>query len=109
MLPPFNEDGLLPPSDYVLTLEELRESMLVVGPATGYPNWDRAWRGYLVDNLSILVRQLWQVGITDIFVGGSFAEDKDHPNDIDGYFVPSVEEFASGSLERRLNQLDPHQ
>jgi len=61
----------------------------------------------LVENLAILARQLWQVGIREIFADGSFAEDKDHPNDIDGYFVCSLDMLRSGELTRRLNLLDP--
>jgi hypothetical protein len=38
-----------------------------------------------VDNLAVLVAQLWQVGIDRIFIDGSFAQDKPRPNDIDGY------------------------
>lgn len=61
-----------------------------------------------MDDLAILVDQLRQVGVRDIFVDGSFVEDKDHPNDIDGYFVCELHELASGELERKLNLLDPH-
>jgi len=107
-LPTFTGDGLLPPGDYELTLDELRESMLVKGPGASYPDWDAAWRAELVDNLEILVRQLWQVGIAEVFIDGSFVEDKDHPNDIDGYFVCELMELASGRLQRALNLLDPH-
>jgi hypothetical protein len=62
-----------------------------------------------VNNLEILTRQLWQVGIREIFADGSFAEDEDkeHPNDIDGYFVCDLRELYSGELERKLNLLDP--
>jgi len=109
-IPDFAEDGLLPPGDHEVTLDGLRESILVVGPGdqAAYPNWDRPWRAALVDNLEVMVRQLWQVGVVDIFVDGSFAEDKDHPNDIDGYFVCDLRRLASGELERELNLLDPH-
>ncbi len=107
MLPEFSDDGLLPPGDYAFSLGELRASMLVHGPGAARPNWDAAWRAHLVDNLCVLVRQLWQVGVKEIFVDGSFAEDKDHPNDIDGYFVCDLMELASGRLEARLNLLDP--
>lgn len=104
----FTEEGLLPVGDYAMTFAQLRDSFLVVGPSGQYPNWDSKWRGFLVDNLEILVSQLWQVGIDDIFIDGSFVEDKDHPNDIDGYFVCDLKELASGKLERDLNLLDPH-
>ena len=109
-IPDFTADGLLPPGDYEVTLDELRGSLLVAGPAgtSARPHWDAPWRGRLIDNLEVLVRQLWRVGVTEIFVDGSFAGDKDHPNDIDGYFVCDLMRLASGELERELNLLDPH-
>jgi hypothetical protein len=109
-LPSFQSDGLLPPGDYVLTLDELSSSALVLGPGdpVNYPLWDAAWRERLVVNLGILVRQLWQVGIREIFVDGSFVEDKNHPNDIDGYFVCDLHFLASGELQRQLNLLDAY-
>lgn len=81
--------------------------MLAVGPKTEeHPSWDAAWRPHLIDNLEIMARQLWQVGIRDIFADGSFAEDKYHPNDIDGYFVCSLDVLRTGELARQLNLLD---
>ena len=53
-----------------------------------------------------MVGRLWQVGIDRIFVDGSFVEEKDHPNDIDGYFECDVRYFASGQLQRDLNALE---
>ncbi len=108
MLPDFDANGCLPEGDYALTLGEVRASVLVQGSADGYPNWDVGWRSNLVNQLEVLVRQLWQVGITEVFVDGSFVEDKEHPNDIDGYFVCDLRELASGRLQRDLNLLDPH-
>jgi hypothetical protein len=108
MLPGFTKEGYLPPADYELTLDELRASVLVAGPSNGFPNWDRGWRERLVENLSVLVDQLWQVGIEEIFVDGSFVEDKEHPNDIDGYFVCDMKELATGRLQTQLNLLDPN-
>jgi len=103
----FNADGLLPAQDFELTLAELERSLLVVGPASGYPNWDKQWRAYLVRNLRILVGQLDQAGIKDIFINGSFVEDKDHPADIDGYFNCELRDYLSGDLQRRLNLIAP--
>lgn len=91
-----------------MTLENLKSSMLVEGPEEGYPDWDFGWRLKLVENLEGMVGQLWEVGIKEIFVDGSFVEDKDHPGDIDGYFECDVVEFATGNIQRRLNELDPH-
>lgn len=80
--------------------------MLVTGPA-GAVGWDTAWRAKLVGNLHVLAKQLWAVGIDDIFIDGSFVEDKDHPNDIDGYFHCDASRIASRSLHQELNLLDP--
>jgi hypothetical protein len=107
-LPLFTAEGVLPPGDYALTLSELASSPLVTGSADNSTTWDSSWRLQLVRNLEVLTLQLRQVGITAIFVDGSFAEDKDHPNDIDGYFECDVRYLASGRLERDLNALDPH-
>jgi len=110
VVPSFTTEGLLPIGDYEVTFDELRRSILVqgTGDVSLYPNWDRSWRHKLVDNLEALTRQLWTIGITEVFADGSFAEDKDHPNDIDGYFVCNdAMLIASGDLTRRLNLLDP--
>jgi hypothetical protein len=116
-IPPFDQDGVLPPGDYEVSFAELRQSILVRGSEqTRVPqvrgtnlgwSWDAEWRGMLVDNLEALTRQLWQVGIRDVYADGSFAEDKDHPNDIDGYFVCDLQALIRGDLERQLNLLDP--
>ena len=109
MLPKsFNEYGLLPPIDYLLSLDELSKSLLVKGPGKKTPTWDSEYRLTLVGNLKILVKQLWKVGISNIFINGSFVEDKDHPNDIDGYFECDLLELATGQLQRELNLLDPN-
>jgi hypothetical protein len=107
-LPDFNLDGLLSPGDYEMTLDDLKASMLVVGPGESYPNWDSGWRLRLVENLEAMVGQLWEVGVTEIFLDGSFVEDKDHPGDIDGYFECEVLDIATGRLQRGLNELDTH-
>lgn len=108
-IPEFDDRGLLPPGDYEVTFDELRDSILVTGPTVlPIPAWDVAWRRRLVNQAELLIRQLWKVGISGVFLDGSFAEDKPHPNDIDGYFVCDVRELASGELQRKLNALDPH-
>lgn len=110
VIPGFTADGLLPPGDYELTFDQLRSSSLVLGPGDpkDHLNWDAPWREKLVGNLEVLVNQLWQTRVTEIFIDGSFAEDKDHPNDIDGYFVCDLMHLASGALQQELNLLDPH-
>jgi hypothetical protein len=107
----FSPEGLLPPGDYLLSLEELKGSILALGPGDpkDRPTWDAAWRERLVDNLTVLVRELWSVGITDIFVDGSFVEDKDHPNDIDGYFVCDLHQSRRDGKPKGIIQIGgPH-
>ena len=87
MLPQFTDEGVLPVGDYELTLEALAASRLVSGDGVGSVSWDSDWRAVLVERLGVLAGQLNQVGVAEIFVDGSFVDDKDHPNDIDGYFV----------------------
>ena len=106
VLPPFDEDGLLPAGDYVLTFDQLRTSMLVEGPS-GSKGWARDWRRELVSNLHAMVTQLVTVGVTEVFIDGSFVEEKDIPNDIDGYFVCDRDQWKSEDLTRQLHALDP--
>ncbi|MGE5111196.1 MAG: DUF6932 family protein [Acidobacteriaceae bacterium] len=96
--------------DYEESFDQLRDSVLVMGPANlpQLSSWDTTWRRYLVGNLEILTEQLWKAGIRDVYADGSFAEDKDHPNDIDGYFVCELDRLRSGELTRELNLLDPY-
>ena len=106
-IPNFTEEGVIPAGDYEISLDELRSSILVTGPE-GVVNWNASWRKHLVENLAVLVGQLSQVGITDIFINGSFVENKAHPNDIDGYFECDFNSFVTGQLEKQLNLLNPH-
>ena len=98
----FNDDGLLPPGEYLLTIAELRRSILVKGPKQNQEIWDREWRKSLVDSLQILAGHLWSVGITELFIDGSFVESKGHPNDIDGYFVTDLISFRTIQSELLL-------
>lgn len=59
----------------------------------------------LVNNLEILVKQLHAVGINEIFIDGSFVEDKASPSDIDGYFVVDPRRLID--VVRELNSMDP--
>ncbi|MDN4524930.1 DUF6932 family protein [Fictibacillus fluitans] len=100
-----NEDGLLPPDDYHMTINELKRSLLVHGPGDDSP-WDYAKRLYLVNNLEVLVKELWSVGIDEIFIDGSFVEDKASPGDIDGYFVADPQTLPD--IVRELNKQNPY-
>lgn len=100
----FNDYGLLPPQDFPMTINQLRDSVLVIGPQNESP-WNTKKRLTLVNNLEILVNQLWQVGIEDIYVDGSFVEEKASPSDIDGYFVADI--LTLPDVVRELNSIDP--
>jgi hypothetical protein len=106
-LPYFTENDVLPVGDHSLTLDELRECHLVTGEGNPSKTWDAGWRLQLVKNLEVMVVQLWAVGVVNIFVNGSFCENKDHPHDIDGYFEVDRERMLKGSLETELNDIDP--
>jgi hypothetical protein len=105
-LPAFTVDGLLPPGDFTLTFDEIRASFLVRGPRQSM-SWDISWRTQLVENLEIIVGGLCAVGVHDIFIGGSFVEEKDHPNDIDGYFVYDDWENEHARICSELVKMDP--
>jgi len=107
VLPAFTADDVLPDGEYSMTFADLRASILAQ-PDPNNANWDFAWRARLVDNLEIMVLELWAVGVTKVFVDGSFVENKDHPNDIDGYFECDLHYLATGALERDLNVRNPH-
>ncbi len=109
LLPNFNRNGLLPQGDYELSIPQIRQSILVNGPvgSARSRNWNQEWRLVLVANLEKVVNQLQRAGVVNIYVNGSFVEEKDHPNDIDGYFECDRRRLISGELEATLNQIDP--
>ena len=103
-LPDFTSEGVLPARDYELTLDELANSMLVCGrPGVTDAGWDNNWRGQLVENLRLMAEQLWSIGIENIFIDGSFVENKNRPGDIDGYFECSFKSLITGELHAELN------
>lgn len=105
LLPSFTENGVLPPGDYELTFNQLKSSLLVLGPPER-PDWDAQWRSMLVNMAEVLVEQLWAEGVSEVYLDGSFVEDKAHPHDIDGYFVCDAADLLE--LKQRLNARDPH-
>jgi hypothetical protein len=124
VLSPFNADGVLPPGDHVLTLDELQTSRLVEPEAVAPEGdtatregeerpWDRDYRLKLVNNLRPLISDLVKVGISEVFIDGSFVSDKPKPRDIDGYFVvKNPREWLKQSAElaninRRVWTWDP--
>ena len=111
--PKFEPTDVLAPGTYEATFTELRSSLLVRGDGSSSA-WDSKWREYFVSNLEILAEQLWQVGLTEIFNNGSFVENKDHPNDIDGNIDTGVKVVDPTNMLpiaqkiSDLNNLDPY-
>ena len=109
----FNSHGFLDPGTYEVTMEEIRNSLLLRGDGSSR-TWDQDWRSHLLERAGVLIEQLRQMGVADIFLDGSFVEDKDHPNDIDGYFDPHLSMMNKADMESfeklisDLNDLDPH-
>lgn len=109
----FNSDGLLDVGTYEATFSEIKNSILISGDGQS-STWDKLWREDLLKKAELLVKQLWAVGVQDVFLDGSFVEDKDHPNDIDGYFDPHLSMFHQEDVIKfqqivsALNNLDPY-
>ncbi|WP_102344743.1 DUF6932 family protein [Bacillus sp. Marseille-P3661] len=96
--------------DYTLTIDGLRNSLLVNGPTTGeYIPWDKERRLYLVNQLEIVANQVWNAGFDKIFVDGSFVEDKASPEDIDCYFECGFKDFSQGKVEEALRKANPEE
>lgn len=107
-IPDFTPMGLLPVGTYPVTLQELRASVLVRGPASVHaPTWDTLRRSQLIDEAEKLIGELWQVGVTEIFLDGSYTEAKPRPNDIDGYFECDPVALVR-DLQPRLNAANPY-
>ena len=51
------------------------------------PGWDASWRRELVDRLAVRMANLKLVGITELFLAGSFVQNNLVPGDIDGYYM----------------------
>ncbi len=100
----FLKNGLLPPGDHEISLAEL-EQFIRQGPGGG-GCWDTAWRLQLLEEFKQRYAQLAAVGITEVYIDGSYATDKYHPNDLDAYFVVPRQLWRT-SAEAALKEIDP--
>ena len=79
-IPKLNAYGLLPPGVHEASMAEV-ERRFGIGPK----------RAYLVEQgLKPVVQELMQMGISELYLGGSFTTEKVSPGDVDGYVVVSV-------------------
>ena len=72
-LPSFDVNGNLPPGIHKATLSEIRAKLA----------WNTK-RQELVEGLAHAIRNLAEAGVKQVWIGGSFASEKEEPNDIDG-------------------------
>lgn len=74
-MPPFNEQGYLPPGVYEILWQELMERFAT---STG--------RQRIVTGLAAALRKLAIAGCTRVIIGGSFISAKVEPRDFDAYY-----------------------
>lgn len=73
MIPPFNDDGYLPPGIHLATLDEIAERF---GSGSEI-------RRVQMESIRWLVEIAERAGMTRIVLNGSFATDQKEPNDVD--------------------------
>jgi len=73
MIPPFDDQGYLPPGIHMATLEEMRERF----------GQDSELRRTQMESLRWLVELARSAGVERIVVNGSFVTNKREPNDVD--------------------------
>src|SRR3954463_443452 len=77
-IPSFNQSsGALPPGDWPATLDEVEGRYGTAGIK----------RQRLFTELRAFVEALWALGVTEIWIGGSFVTDKKRPGDVDMIFA----------------------
>jgi hypothetical protein len=77
MLPPFDDQtGYLPAGVHDATLAEIKARF-----------GQTVRRARLFANLRIVVEQLWDAGVVEVCIDGSFCTLTPIPNDIDGYWI----------------------
>ena len=95
MIPRFTDQGLLPPGVHETDLEELEERM----------GWSRK-RRELLGGLEGALELMASCGVVRAYLDGSFARDKDRPNDVDGCY-DVAEDVTVQDLERLAPTFPP--
>ena len=79
-IPPFNQQGFLPPGIHPATLEEVVQKL-----GCSSKRQDVIERG-----LKPVVERLKALGVREVYLNGSFTTSKPSPGDIDGYVLTTV-------------------
>ncbi|MBI3468129.1 MAG: hypothetical protein HY000_34415 [Planctomycetes bacterium] len=96
MIPPFNEEGYLPPGVHLATLEEVAERF-------GTGSEDREAQ---IDALRRAVKLAKRIGVKRFIVNGSFVTAKQHPIDVD--CVALADQLTGSRDERELEEGIPY-
>ena len=100
MIPPFNDNGYLPPGVHRATLEEAQERF-------GHGSEQRETLSQSLEWLVLLCRA---AGIAKILLNGSFVTDRPEPNDLDCVLLPGPEfkddHVATRELQEGLPFMD---
>lgn len=92
MIPPFNDDGYLPPGIHQATLEEVADRF----------GADSELRRAQMESLRWLVDLAQRAGVLRIVVNGSFATDKLEPNDVDCALLIGADYPRDAAADREL-------
>ncbi|MEX2216915.1 MAG: hypothetical protein WD768_22570 [Phycisphaeraceae bacterium] len=96
MIPPFNDNGYLPPGLHPATLDEIEARF----------GLETEIRRVQMESLRWLVDLAWKAGVERVVVNGSFVTDKAEPNDVDCALLAGrdypVDQKASEALEAGL-------
>jgi hypothetical protein len=92
MIPPFNNDGYLPPGIHPATVEEI---------ATRFGQ-ESEMRRVQMESLNWLIDLARRAGVKRMVVNGSFVTDKLEPNDVDCVLLVEAGFPADGDAETEL-------
>ncbi len=82
-IPDFMQNGALPPGVHTATLEEVEERF--AGPGSSYRRRER------MRDLKLVVDQLLDLGVSHIWIDGSFVTSKPRPQDVDVVCRPTTD------------------
>lgn len=99
MIPPFNEDGYLPPGIHSATLYEIAERF----------GMESELRRVQMESVRWLVEIAQRAGVSRIILNGSFVTDQYEPNDVDCVLLTGdsfpVDPIAEAELRQGLHFL----
>ncbi len=90
-IPKFNTYGLLPPGIHPVTIVEVEKVLA----------FSAKRRSLIEDGLKPVSTELFKMGVSGLYIDGSFTTEKPSPNDIDGYVLAeSISDLYRDIAER---------